>query len=80
MVWCVVSGVWCVMPYCSEKISEPMDLGTIAKRVEIGFYGDDHQDFARVSLDCTCHALMPCSVISYNINDGGDVVNSTCGW
>jgi hypothetical protein len=35
-------------PDYSAKVEEPMDLSTIAKRVEVSFYGDDHEDFARV--------------------------------
>lgn len=30
-----------------DKISEPIDLGTIAKRVDVGFYGNDVNEFAR---------------------------------
>lgn len=34
--------------YYSDKVPEPMDLNSIIHRVNVGFYGDEYEDFAKV--------------------------------
>jgi hypothetical protein len=32
-----------------DKVSEPMDMNSIIRRVEVGFYGNEYDDFAKVN-------------------------------
>ena len=62
---------------CSDKISEPMDLGTIAKRVEVSFYGEDYEDFARVSPWGVIIRLTSCSFVASGMPWGRGTVCDT---
>ena len=41
------TGVFALSNY-SDKVPEPMDLNSIIHRVNVGFYGDEYEDFAKV--------------------------------